>query len=662
MKSSRDFELNGFSLRLSQSYFHKDKWFPMKYSDGDRWRSIAEHDLTVYLKLKQAANCFEYDLSVESEFETQIRLKLSLMNEMDLFHLIPCNIHGDNNFSKVRPGEFPLLTMEREKDIECSPFWEFRADRSSHPVSMLCCDRGTVGVTIEPYAYDTQGQLIRNGIFSELPNSFGVSLGYTNYPITYINHMFGPEGKIDYSESTYSRAKVMRTRGKIYCIRGKGRLAAHQIIHSIYDDLRETPKPRKSYQQAVKGLLDALLTVNWSDELQNYTNASCKVPDEPELKPWRPLVEIGWTGGGVIAFSLLMAQCALDLPNSIFDGRKSPFQVMDEIIAGYNPNSGLFYDVIKPWSDKWPESRVNGWWSGFHLVEDCHSAYTNGSATFYLFKMLEFLGKSQRQYNQAWLKTGLKVLDTVIDLQRKDGAFGYTFSQHEKKVLDWGGFAGCWFAGSCALAYRLTEKACYLNSADKALDYYKTFVEQLNCWGTPMDTYKAVDQEGNLAFIRTARTLHETTRNKKYLDLLKIGADYECLWRYGFKAKPEYPPLKDSGWNSCGGSITSISNPHIHPMGLLVTSDLEYLAEQISDSYYHMRAQDGINWIMATMELYPDIMGYGCYGVLSERTCPSDGLTTERYSDGTPASTWFSYNGWAAANALEALAEKILHQ
>ena len=43
--------------------------------------------------------------------------------------------------------------------------------------------------------------------------------------------------------------------------------------------------------------------------------------------------------------------------------------------------------------------------------------------------------------------------------------------------------------------------------------------------------------------------------------------------------------------------------------------------------------------------------------VLSERTCPSDGLVTERYSDGTKCSTWFSYNGWAAANSLEALVE-----
>jgi len=654
------FELNGFQLTLSLCYFHDGTWSDLEHTGGDQWRSVKEPALTVSLKLSPAPEFYDYKLSVESGFDTQIRLRLSLAGETDLFHLIPCNIYGDNNFSQVRPGEFPLLTTERTADIECSPFWEFRADRSSHPVSMLCSADGAVGVSIDPYTYDQQDQLIRNGVFAELPDSFGVSLGYTNDPITYINHMFGPDGKIDWAESTFSRAKVMKTKGKIYACRGKGRLEAHQIIREIYDDFRETPKPKKTCRQAAEALLDALLTVNWSDELQGYTNASCKVPESPVLKPWRSLVEIGWTGGGVLAYPLLTAQHALDLPEAIFDGRKSPSKIMDEIVAGYNPDSGLLYDITQPWSDQWPDSRVNGWWSGFHLVEDCHSAYTNGSAVFYLFKMLEFLKQQGEKSNPLWQETGLKVLDTVIELQREDGAFGYTFSQHEKKVLDWDGFAGCWFAAACALAHRLTQEPRYLESADRALRYYGRFVEQLNCWGTPMDTYKAVDQEGNLAFIRTARFMHEITGDSQYLDLLKIGADYECLWRYGFKAKPEHPPLKDCRWNSCGGSITSISNPHIHPMGLLVTSDLQYLAEQNGDSYYRRRAEDGINWIMATMELYPDTMGYGCYGVLSERTCPSDGLTTERYSDGTPSSTWFSYNAWAAANALEALVEQLL--
>jgi hypothetical protein len=65
-------------------------------------------------------------------------------------------------------------------------------------------------------------------------------------------------------------------------------------------------------------------------------------------------------------------------------------------------------------------------------------------------------------------------------------------------------------------------------------------------------------------------------------------------------------------------------------------------------------------WLMNTLEMYPDVVGYGRYGVLSERTCPSDGLLGEvYYDDNSPSSTWWSYNAWAAGSAMEALAEKI---
>ena len=83
-------------------------------------------------------------------------------------------------------------------------------------------------------------------------------------------------------------------------------------------------------------------------------------------------------------------------------------------------------------------------------------------------------------------------------------------------------------------------------------------------------------------------------------------------------------------------------NTHIHPMGVVATDDLEYLAEQSGDAYHQSRADDGIAWLMNTMELYPETMGYGRYGVLSERTCPSDGLLAEvYYDDNAPASTWW---------------------
>ena len=248
-----------------------------------------------------------------------------------------------------------------------------------------------------------------------------------------------------------------------------------------------------------------------------------------------------------------------------------------------------------------------------------------------------------------------------MQLQRDGGAFGYIFSSREKKVIDFDGFAGSWFAAALALAWKISGETRYRSSADRALEYYATFVRDLACWGAPMDTCKSVDSEGNLAFIRAARLMYELTQQPEYLDMLEAGANYEYLWRYAFRTRPQCPPLKGSSWNSCGGSITSVSNPHIHPMSVVATSDLEYLARASDNSYHQSRADDGMAWLMNTMELYPDVMGYGRYGVLSERTCPSDGLLSERYHDsGAPASTWWSYNAWAAGSAMEAIGEKIL--
>jgi hypothetical protein len=319
-------------------------------------------------------------------------------------------------------------------------------------------------------------------------------------------------------------------------------------------------------------------------------------------------------------------------------------------------------DITRPRNPEQSLSKVNGWWTDFPLTKDYHCAYTNGSAAFYLIKSYDFEKKNLKKINEKWLNTALKVLDTVIALQREDGAYGYTYKTDIKEVVDWDGFAGCWFTAACAYAYFVTKDAKYLESAEKSLNYYSQFVRDLSCWGTPMDTWKSVDEEGNLAFVKAARLLHEATGKKDFLNMLEMGANYEYLWRYGFRAKPEFPPLKDTDWNSCGGSFTSVSNPHLHPMAMLIADDLNYLAEQSSDSYHKKREEDSIAFAMNTMELYPEITGYGQYGVLTERFCPSDGLVIEKYEDGTPSSMWFTYNGWAAANTLEAIAQKVLQQ
>jgi hypothetical protein len=644
-------QINGFELELALSAFQPGGWVNLPFAGAGKF---SNKGIEGTLDVERDGWRLRYSLAFTSKSLTRIRLTAQLRNECDLFHLIPGNIHGDNNAAHVRPGEFPCLTTARPAERNCSRLWEFRADRSSHPVSILCCDRGAVGFSVQPYSDCAEADhgFIRNGVLAALPDSFGISVGYGNDPLTFVE-------KTSFSAATAHLSHGATASGCIYASPGGGRLSAPRgIVRAVYEQMREVPTYSRSYRDALRALADAFATINWSPELQQYTNRKCQVPVDTTLRPWRAIVEIGWTGGSMMAYPFQLAE-------KIFPDLKMPKssgQIFDEIVGGYNESSGFINDTTlnrftRNRPDGWNDSQINGWWSGFlPQTRDNHCAYTNAHAAYYLLS-----AAAGSASGKAWIDVALRVLNTAMELQRDDGAFGYIFSSTEKKVIDWDGFAGCWFAAALVRAWQVTDRRQYLESAARALKYYRSFVCDLACWGTPMDTFKSVDSEGNLAFIRAARLMHEATGEPIYLAMLAEGANYEYLWRYGFRTRPECPPLKGSSWNSCGGSITSVSNPHIHPMSVVVTEDLYYLARKTGIDYHAKRAEDGIAWLMNTLELYPSVTGYGAYGVLSERTCPSDGLLAERYyDDNSPSSTWWSYNAWAAASAMEAIAERIL--
>ncbi|MGC4033168.1 MAG: hypothetical protein QM754_15825 [Tepidisphaeraceae bacterium] len=650
--------LNGFAIELSLSAYRHHQWHTLPMTPNGGGASAAGVGVTAALTVFERGDVLAYDLAFESDFPTRLRLQIELPDAAGVFHLIPGNIHGDNNAEHVRPGEFPCLTTKNQHLQNCSPVWEFRADRAPLPVSMMCTDAGAVGISVHPYTpcNEIEGGLLRNGVFAKLPGACGIAVGYGNDPLTFSEKTLWYPAVCDLSHGA-------TVGGTIHAVKGEGRQAAHQIVRHVYHTFRDKANHKKKTFDGLRALADAFAEVNYSPELKQYTNRKCFVPTDTELKPWRAIVEIGWTGGSMMAYPFVLA-------SHYFSDLKMPKtgeEIFDQICTGYNDASGFINDtVVNRFTENrptgWNESDINGWWSGFlPQTKDNHCAYNNAHAAFYLLRTAWCLQHWKKDVPKKWIDVAHKVLDTAVALQRDDGAFGYIFSSTEKRVVDWEGFAGCWFIPALVIAWRMNGNAAYLAAAERAIRYYHPFVRDLAAWGSPMDTFKSIDSEGNLAFVRAARLLHQFTGKPEYLDMLRQGAEYEYLWRYGFRTVPQAPPLKGSDWNSCGGSITSVSNPHLHPMSVVIHNDLLYLARVTGDAYHRERAVDTHDWLLNTMELYPDVTGYGRYGVLSERTCPSDGLLAERFADtGLPASTWWSYNAWAAASAMEALAETLL--
>src|SRR5437764_5124375 len=163
-------DLNGFALDLSLQAIQHGHWITLPLVKTDEGYRADHLGIRAALRLDNGS----YWLQFVSPFPTQLRLRLSLRDQTNLFHLIPGNIHGDNNAAHVRSGEFPCLTAARPAERNCSPIWEFRADRASHPVSILCCDAGAVGISIDPYSNCEEADegFIRNGVFAALPDGF----------------------------------------------------------------------------------------------------------------------------------------------------------------------------------------------------------------------------------------------------------------------------------------------------------------------------------------------------------------------------------------------------------------------------------------------------------------------------------------------------------
>ena len=127
-----------------------------------------------------------------------------------------------------------------------------------------------------------------------------MSAGYTNDPVTYTNRRTP-------TPSTAQYARSGRLSGVIYTVPGHKADAAASIIRREYSRTRDCPAYRKDAGQAAQALLDAFLNVSWNDGWHNYTNCCCHLPDEPELKSWRQLPEIGWTAGAILAYPFLLA-------------------------------------------------------------------------------------------------------------------------------------------------------------------------------------------------------------------------------------------------------------------------------------------------------------------------------------------------------------------
>ena len=114
---------------------------------------------------------------------------------------------------------------------------------------------------------------------------------------------------------------------------------------------------------------------------------------------------------------------------------------------------------------------------------------------------------------------------------------------------------------------------------------------------------------------------------------------YEYTFKFCYNSPIKIPPLGSVGWSSSGGSITSVVNPHIHPMSSSILDEMFYYLSRKEDAYIRGRLEVTAAWSCQCHNTFDGEFGYGKKGWMSERFCDREGLVKERYPDGSLAST-----------------------
>ena len=398
-----------------------------------------------------------------------------------------------------------------------------------------------------------------------------------------------------------------------------------------------------SPEKAVGLLSSAIRDHAWLDDEHIYSGF---VYDRPGGFSYNRIPSLSWTNGLAVAVPMLLAA------NRLHDekARSQSLTFIDDTVRNcYNPASGLLYE-----STDNGRNTVRGWWyNGMH--SGGHSAYINGQAVYYLLKAYRN-EKECGNVHEEWLELAGKVVERVNRELNSD--FEYPFSMSEKTGtgIEYDSMGGAWCLAASAMYELISGDRDLVPTLIKSEEhYYDCFVKKCICYGGPLDTDKAVDSEGILSYIRAVRLMHEITGNDGLLDHLRDALSYEFTFKLGYNTHITVRPLSETGWSSCGGSITSVANPHIHPMSSTVIDEIVYYLAHREDEYIRSRLTDTVAWSMQTFNTKDREYGYGLKGWMSERFCFCEGLVVEKYPDGDPASTWFALMPWAAASIIEGL-------
>lgn len=633
------------------------------------YRSFKENGLEAKTKITKGSGtckdpfCMKITISnqKESAWSGVIHVEVPFLKQNPRYFL-PAVFYGRNRGETPQnvPNEFPRLREYTKRPS--SPWWMVRSDRLSHPMAVVFDTDHIYGLSASPYFIKkdntilqwepgVEGEFYQYGGFtcSLEKGSVGYTLGYENAPWLFVqSHLVRERAELGENCFTLEGKESIEFYMDLYDDFASCALEVNEIIKEVYYRYHQSPRKASDVETAVLDLSHAVFEDAWVAEDVSYAG---QVFEEEEGYRYNKIYSLSWTNGMSVATPMLMA--GLRLKDEAI--RKQALSCINYMMSNcMNPLTGLPYEAYQDgvWSNR-------GWWfDGMHTAG--HSSYLIGQAMFYLLKAYEYEKSLSNVEHKDWLDLAIKVLSKIEKTKNSDGEYPFILSERTGAGIEYDSLAGTWCMAALAYYAYLTRDLTYLKGMEKSEQhYYDAFIKPMECYGAPLDTDKATDSEGILAYVKALRYLHAITKEKKYLEHMKDAIAYESSFKFCYNSPVKVLPLKEIGWSSCGGSVTSVANPHIHPMSSNLVDELIYYVKQTGDSYVKDRLNDTIGWGCQTYNTYEKEYGYGKKGWMSERFCHSEGLLVQKYSDGRIAGTWFCLMPWAIGSILDGLAGEV---
>ncbi len=594
----------------------------------------------------------------DGAFRGVVRISLPFESEEPRFFL-PGFMVGTNR------GEAPLVTDSRTPrlrpaptEFPASPWWLVRADRLSHPVALAFTGGKVTGLCASPYFLKKDGRRLAwtpgaSGDFDQYAG-FGCdierrevcyTLGYENAPWFFLDsHNYSPRAALGENAFCLEAGEAFECDVAVFDYPAEDARAIDGAIRWVYGRFHEPPREGLPVKTAVSDIAEAVSGEAWLADSRAYAGFVFDWQHENEV---RSLPSITWTNGLAVAVPMLQAAHRLGREAM----RAQALDCIDHIVeTSINPKNGLPFtaEVDGAWGNR-------GWWYDKQPVPG-HAGYLVGQALYYILKAYA-LERARGFDHPEWLDYVARVLDVTERSRNGDGEYPYIFSENSGAGLCYDAMSGAWcLAAAAYFAFLTGERTRLSDLLASEAHYHAAYIVPMTCYGGPLDIDKQVDSEGVLAYIRAARWLHAMTGDAGLLARMGEAIGYEFTFKFCYNSPIKVPPLSKVGWSSCGGSITSVTNPHIHPMSSTIVDELAYYVERTGDGYVRSRLEDTVRWSRQVSSTYDGEYDYGRRGWMSERFCHCQGLLTEHYPDGSPASTWFALMPWACGCVLEALA------